>query len=69
MAKVAVVAQVQPLAWELPHAMGTAKTHTHTHTHTQNYNKEFCFWEDGIDFIEISLFLPLNATENPRHFI
>ena len=40
-AQVASEVWVQSLAWELPHAAGTARknrdTHTHTHTHTHKY--------------------------------
>ena len=33
--RLAAEAQLQPLAWELPFAMGAAlKRHTHTHTQT-----------------------------------
>lgn len=34
MALVTAMAQIQSLAWELPHAAGAKKKYTHKHTHT-----------------------------------
>ena len=34
----ATVAQIQPLAWKLPHAAGAALKNTYIHTHISTYN-------------------------------
>ena len=34
--KLAAVAPLQPLAWELPYATGAVLTRKHKHIHTQN---------------------------------
>ena len=44
--RLAAVALIWPLAWELPYAMGVAlkKKHAHTHTHTHTHTNHAVFY-------------------------